>query len=200
MQELKELQRKKALQILEYKKQQERMQRRAFCELVINKTITQETGIPYKIIKDLREKERIGEFTEIMPNRFYPAPGMSLEARYANEGLMGLEFGTPLWREKSEEAEHLEEMCYKWDLKTSQGIKKWEYYMARFLMGYDFDTFINVDWTGQKIPECEAEDIKKYYKSIQQNCRDRPEEFYLEENLRLQEHLRVYDCPYDYIK
>lgn len=46
-----------------------------------------------------------------------------------------------------------------------------------FLEGWDFSTFKNWDWTGNKIPEEEADRLRAYYTERQKQYQDHPERF-----------------------
>ena len=46
-----------------------------------------------------------------------------------------------------------------------------------FLEGWDFSTFKNWDWTGNKIPEEEADRLRAYYTERQKQYQDYPERF-----------------------
>ena len=52
-----------------------------------------------------------------------------------------------------------------------------EFYFSCFLSGWDFSHFKNWDWTGNRIPESEANRLRRYYTERQGMYEDHPERF-----------------------
>ena len=52
-----------------------------------------------------------------------------------------------------------------------------EYYFTAFLTGWDFSGFKSWDWTGNRIPESEANRLRRYYTERQGFYEDYPERF-----------------------
>ena len=52
-----------------------------------------------------------------------------------------------------------------------------EYYFTAFLTGWDFSHFKNWDWTGNRIPESEANRLRQYYTERQKMYMENPEKY-----------------------
>lgn len=52
-----------------------------------------------------------------------------------------------------------------------------EYLFTCFLSGFDFDEFRDWDWTGNRLPEAEAERMKAHYKERQHDFEQHPEKY-----------------------
>lgn len=125
-------------------------------------------GLPYRVLYSL---EQPPDQTPL--SRFYPFRACSAEtearvkkaleeARERRGELSDVEI--------QEIRERLEAIDY-----TPEADR--ERIFACFLKGWGFSTFKNWDWTGNKIPEEEADRLRAYYAEKQKQYQDHPERF-----------------------
>lgn len=134
-------------------------------------------------------------FHEVSPNEFYPAPAMTLKTKYLQPTISSTAEPGELERLRAEYKKAVDAE------RTPQD--KWGYYFARFLLPYDLSSFTDFDFWG-KVPEDEEEkqtvgEFRRLCIEVQADCRSNPDKYFLDPNLRLEEHTRVYDTPYGYI-
>lgn len=125
-------------------------------------------GLPYRVLYSLQQPP------DQMPlSRFYPfrACSAETEARVKEALAEARERRGELSDEEIQEIrERLEAIDY-----TPEADR--ERIFACFLKGWGFSTFKNWDWTGNKIPEEEADRLRAYYTERQKQYQDHPERF-----------------------
>lgn len=116
-------------------------------------------GLPYRVLYSLQQPP-----DQTPLSRFYPfrACSAETEARERRGELSDEEI--------QEIRERLEAIDY-----TPEADR--ERIFACFLKGWGFSTFKNWDWTGNKIPEEEADRLRAYYTERQKQYQDHPERF-----------------------
>ncbi len=206
-----ELQKQKAIEALERKKAKERKQRHAmlyhlgaFTRLHMGDAL-----LPYRILYDLEKREYEGIFKEIMPNRYYPAPAITLKTMWSRpnlpfetKGLPINEHGFPDLTADREFQRELEEYKQR-EAAEKMSADKWGYWYARFLIPYDIEKFSDFDFWGE-VPKTEEErqiigNLKTACIEVQADYRENPQDYNTEPVLRKEEHKTMYDVPYGYI-
>ena len=125
-------------------------------------------GLPYRVLYSL---EQPPDQTPL--SRFYPfrACSAETEARVKEALEEARERQGELSDEEIQEIrERLEAIDY-----TPEADR--ERLFACFLEGWGFSTFKNWDWTGNRIPESEANRLRRYYTERQGLYEDHPEKF-----------------------
>lgn len=206
-----ELQKQKAIEALERKKAKERKQRHAmlyhlgaFTRLHMGDAL-----LPYRVLYDLEKREYEGTFKEIMPNRYYPAPAITLKTMWSRpnipletKGLPINEHGFPDLTADREFQRELEEYKQR-EATEKMPADKWGYWYGRFLIEYDIPAFTDFDYWG-KVPE-DAEEkkvidgLRAACLEVWHGCRTRPEEYNQEPIPRRVEHRNLYDVGFSYI-
>lgn len=125
-------------------------------------------GLPFRVLYSLNQSE-----SQIPLSRFYPFRACSAETEArVNEALKeARERQGELSDEEIQEIrERLEAIDY-----TPEADR--ERLFTCFLEGWDFQNFRLWDWTGNKIPEEEADRLRAYYTDRQKQYQDHPERF-----------------------
>lgn len=125
-------------------------------------------NLPFRILYSLRQ-----EPDEVPLSRFYPhrAARAETEARVKKALTEARERQGELSDEEIQEIrERLETADY-----TPQDQR--DYYFTPFLAGWDFSTFKNWDWTGNRITETEAARLRHYYTERQKMYMENPERY-----------------------
>lgn len=205
-----ELQKQKAIKVLEEKKAKEHKQflavmfhLEAFAKLHIDGVF-----LPYRVLRDLAKQKHEGTFTEIEPNPFYPHPAVTKEMENSKPNYTGdyknitKADGTPDFMLDSEYKQQWEE--YQKRIKAEKTpIDKWGYWYARFLIPYDIEKFSDFDFWG-KLPEDLEEKkaidcLRAACLEVWHDCKEHPESYNFEPIPRLEEHKTIYDVGYGYI-
>ena len=195
----------KAKQALEKKRLQDKEKRNAMLyhmEALADIYIF-DVFLPYRVLRDLHQKEHEGTFMEVFPNSFYPLPGkpVSLESEHpvyrgdisklpkkivVFDG-QAVELPDVMadadYRQQSEIYQRKVD-----DSKMDSG--NWGYWYGRFLDPYDFSTFTAYDFFGRVADDGEEfpiEDFRKLCIDIQTDFRKHPENYNTEPVLRLEE-------------
>jgi hypothetical protein len=125
-------------------------------------------NLPFRILYSLRQ-----EPDEVPLSRFYPhrAARAETEAR-VKKALTEA-------RERQGDLSEVEARAIQERLETADYTPQdqRDYYFTPFLAGWDFSTFKNWDWTGNKIPPTEAERLRAYYTERQGMYEDHSERF-----------------------
>lgn len=125
-------------------------------------------GLPYRVLYSLQQPP-----DQTPLSRFYPFRACSAETEArANEALAEARERRGELPDEEIQAirERLEARDYTPDADREQ-------LFTCFLEGWDFSTFKNWDWTGNKIPEEEADRLRAYYTERQKQYQDHPERF-----------------------
>ena len=125
-------------------------------------------GLPYRVLFSLDQPP-----DQTPLSRFYPfrACSAETEARVKEALEEARERQGELSDEEIQEIrERLEAIDYTPEADREQ-------LFTCFLEGWDFSTFKNWDWTGNKIPEEEADRLRAYYTDRQTQYQDHPERF-----------------------
>lgn len=124
-------------------------------------------GLPYRILFSLDPPDQ-------MPlSRFYPFRACSAETEARVK--KALEEARERQGELSdEEIQEIQERLETADY-TPQDQR--DYYFTPFLAGWDFSTFKNWDWTGNRITETEAARLRHYYTERQKMYMENPERY-----------------------
>ena len=125
-------------------------------------------GLPYRVLYSLQQPP-----DQTPLSRFYPfrACSAETEARVKEALAEARERRGELSDEEIQEIrERLEAIDY-----TPEADR--ERIFACFLKGWGFSTFKNWDWTGNKIPEEEADRLRACYTERQKQYQDHPERF-----------------------
>lgn len=206
-----EVQRQKAIEALERKKETEKKQHLAYLYRLAAFTMLHYEGVllPYRVLYDLIKKEHDGDFNEVMPNKYYPHPGLTrdtADSRPAYTGnLNGVKAGKNGLPDFSEEAEYREKLSsYEARAKAEEmPSENWGYWYARFLMPYDIPAFTDFDYWGKKPEDAEEkgviDNIRAACLEVWHDCKEHPENYNFEPIPRLEEHKSLYDVPYGYI-
>ena len=184
-------QERKAQAALERKKAEKKKQLMAMATRYVAKMRMAETKLPFRILYDLELNS--SKSNEIMPNRYYPKPAVTLKTASLRPPIPDTEEqkNSEYWRRMEEWKAADREEYWK--------PEQWEHLFARFLLAYDLDKFRNIDWTGEKIPENTEQRAKTYFKQVQQDAKKHPEKYFLEPNPRRQEHIRLYAVGVGYL-
>lgn len=125
-------------------------------------------NLPFRVLYSLKQPA-----DQIELNRFYPhrAASAAIEAKISETLAEARERqGDLLEAETRAIQERLETADY-----TPQDQR--DYYFTPFLAGWDFSTFKNWDWTGNKIPSAEADRLRQYYTERQKMYMENPEKY-----------------------
>ena len=125
-------------------------------------------GLPYRVLFSLDQPP-----DQTPLSRFYPfrACSAETEARVKKALEEARERQGELSDEEIQEIrERLEAIDYTPEADREQ-------LFTCFLEGWGFSTFKNWDWTGNKIPEEEADRLRAYYTERQKQYQDHPERF-----------------------
>lgn len=125
-------------------------------------------NLPFRVLYSLKQSA-----DEVPLSRFYPhrAARAETEARVKKALTEARERqGDLLEAETRAIQERLETADY-----TPQDQR--DYYFTPFLAGWDFSTFKNWDWTGNKIPSAEADRLWQYYTERQKMYMENPEKY-----------------------
>lgn len=125
-------------------------------------------NLPFRVLYSLKQSA-----DQIELNRFYPhrAASAAIEAKISETLAEARERqGDLLEAETRAIQERLETADY-----TPQDQR--DYYFTPFLAGWDFSTFKNWDWTGNKIPSAEADRLRQYYTERQKMYMENPEKY-----------------------
>ena len=162
-----ELQKQKAVEALERKKAKERKQHHAmlyhlgaFVRLHMGDAL-----LPYRVLYDLEKQEYEGTFKEIMPNRYYPHPAITLKTKRSypklpedTKGVPINEHGFPDFTADKEFQRALEEYK-KREAAEKTPIDMWGFYYARFLLPYNIEQFTVFDFWGEMPKDSEARKV-----------------------------------------
>lgn len=125
-------------------------------------------GLPFRILYSLRQ-----EPDEVPLSRFYPhrAARAETEAR-VKKALTEA-------RERQGDLSEVEARAIQERLETADYTPQdqRDYYFTPFLAGWDFSTFKNWDWTGNRITETEAARLRHYYTERQKMYMENPERY-----------------------
>lgn len=155
--------------------------------------------LPYRICLDIIKMDNKKHYTEIMPNRYYPAPGASADLCYEEEGLLlRMDWGSFEYRQEFQRIEKLREKEYSWFFDAEHDPEDWQYYFARFTKGYDFSKFTAFDFFGCKATLSETESARAFFTKLQQRLLFAPETCFTEPNPRKKEHRKIYNVPFGY--
>lgn len=206
-----ELQKQKAVEALERKKAKERKQRHAMLYHLeaFSRLHMGDVLLPYRVLYDLERQEYEGTFKEVMPNKFYPHPAITLKTMWSRpqapidtKGLPINEHGFPNLTADKEFQRKLAEYKQR-EAAEKTPIDKWGYYYARFLLPYDLSSFSDFDILGKKPESAEEKEIISHLRAAcleaQADCREHPENYNTEPVLRKEEDKTIYDVPYGYI-
>lgn len=211
-----ELQRQKAIRALEQQKEQERKKLHAAeCRLVaLSKLHCEGVLLPYKILYDLVKAEFEKTFTEVPPNPYYPAPAMTLKAKWSAPKYEGNSSKLPLKTAGVEEdvlpdfsadVEFRKE-CEEYSKVVESeklNMEKWGYWYGRFLDKYDLSSFTDFDWWGKSPKTAEERQIIDKLKAacmeVQADYRKHPQNYNTMPVPRLEEHKAIYDVPPCYV-
>lgn len=125
-------------------------------------------GLPFRILYSLNQSE-----SQIPLSKFYPYRAARAETEEAvNEAVQReREQAGKLSDERMNEIRTaIESIDY-----TPQDQR--DYYFTPFLAGWDFSTFKNWDWTGNRITETEAARLRHYYTERQKMYMENPERY-----------------------
>lgn len=125
-------------------------------------------NLPFRILYSLRQ-----EPDEVPLSRFYPhrAARAETEAR-VKKALTEA-------RERQGDLSEVEARAIQERLETADYTPQdqRDYYFTPFLAGWDFSTFKNWDWTGNRITETEAARLRHYYTERQKMYMENPERY-----------------------
>lgn len=125
-------------------------------------------NLPFRILYSLRQ-----EPDEVPLSRFYPhrAARAETEAR-VKKALTEA-------RERQGDLSEVEARAIQERLETADYTPQdqRDYYFTPFLAGWDFSTFKNWDWTGNRITETEAARLRHYYTERQKMYLENPERY-----------------------
>lgn len=206
-----ELQRQKAVEALERHKEQERKKNHAIMYRLgaYAKLHYEGVMLPYKVLYDIEKQEYEKTFTEIPPNPYYPAPGVTRATKNSKPAYVGDTRNLPLNDSGFPDLKADTEYQRQWQeyekriSAEKMPLEKWGYYYARFLLPYDLSSFSDFDFWGD-IPKTEEEkqvvdSLRAACLEAQGDCRKHPEKYNLEPIQRLEEHRTIYDVSYGYI-
>ena len=125
-------------------------------------------NLPFRILYSLRQ-----EPDEVPLSRFYPhrAARAETEAR-VKKALTEA-------RERQGDLSEVEARAIQERLETADYTPQdqRDYYFTPFLAGWDFSTFKNWDWTGNRITETEAARLRQHYTERQKMYMENPERY-----------------------
>ena len=168
--------------------------------------------LPYRILFEIYKKSFIDrDESEIIPNKYYPQSGRLKTAPryevtdddykplevYERDGKRYLDL-PELKQEVKEAVEQYEKQYRHWWLDDEYGRERHRYYFARFLINYDLSSFTTFDWFGvTDISQNEVKKFSDYFINLQQDCKEHPENYFLEPNPYLEEYYEQYEpCNY----
>ena len=125
-------------------------------------------GLPFRVLYSLNQSE-----SQIPLSKFYPYRAARAETEEAvNEAVQ---------REREQAGklsdERMNEIRTAIESIDYTPADRREYYFTAFLTGWDFSGFKSWDWTGNRIPESEANRLRRYYTERQGFYEDYPERF-----------------------
>lgn len=125
-------------------------------------------GLPFRVLYSLNQSE-----SQIPLSKFYPYRAARAETEeQINEALQ---------REREQTGklsdERMNEIRTAIESIDYTPADQREYYFTAFLTGWDFSHFKNWDWTGNRIPESEADRLRRYYTERQGLYEDYPDRF-----------------------
>lgn len=125
-------------------------------------------GLPYRILFSLDTPP-----DWIPLSRFYPYRARRKETEEKIREALRME------REQSGEIsdERLDEIRTSIESRDYTPPDQREYYFTPFLSGWDFSTFRDWDWTGNRVTKTEADRLRRYYTERQGLYEDHPERF-----------------------
>ncbi len=125
-------------------------------------------GLPFRVLFSLKQPE-----SQIPLSKFYPFRAASAETEEKILEAIRME------REQGGEIldERLNEIRTSIESRDYTPADRREFYFSCFLSGWDFSHFKNWDWTGNRIPESEANRLRAYYAEKQKQYQDHPERF-----------------------
>lgn len=125
-------------------------------------------GLPFRVLFSLKQPE-----SQIPLSKFYPFRAASAETEEKILEAIRME------REQGGEIldERLNEIRTSIESRDYTPADRREFYFSCFLSGWDFSHFKNWDWTGNRIPESEANRLRRYYTERQGMYEDHPERF-----------------------
>lgn len=125
-------------------------------------------GLPFRVLFSLKQPE-----SQIPLSKFYPFRAASAETEEKILEAIRME------REQGGEIldERLNEIRTSIESRDYTPADRREFYFSCFLSGWDFSTFKNWDWTGNRITESEADRLRAYYTERQNRYKDHPEWF-----------------------
>lgn len=124
--------------------------------------------LPFRVLYSLNQPE-----SQIPLSKFYPYRAAGAETEEAVNEAMQRE------REQTGKLsdERMNEIRIDIESRDYTPVDQREYYFTCFLSGWDFSHFKIWDWTGNKIPEAEANRLRRYYTERQGLYEDHPERF-----------------------
>ena len=124
--------------------------------------------LPFRVLYSLKQPRE-----QIRLNRFYPFRAAGAETEEKIREALRVE------REKSGEIseERRDEIRISIESIDYTPSDQREYYFTCFLSGWDFSSFRIWDWTGDNIPQPEADRLRRYYTERQGLYEDHPERF-----------------------
>lgn len=205
-----ELQRQKAIQALEKQKVKEhkKMLAMMFHLGAFTKLHCMGVMLPYKVLYGLEKQEQEGTFTEVMPNPFYPHPGVSMAVKNSEphfngdyQNIIGAD-GKLDFRLDAEYREQWQEYQQRIDAEKTP-TDKLAFWYGRFLIDYDIPSFSNFDFWGKMPEDAEEKNVvdgmRKAFIEIWEDCKAHPEEYNQEPILKKEEDKALYDVGYGYI-
>lgn len=206
-----ELQRQKAIKALEEKKAKEHKQFLAMTFHLGAFTQLHCMGVmlPYKVLYGLEKQVHEGTFKEVLPNKFYPNPAITLKTMWSRpnapldtKGVPINEHGFPDLTADKDFQRKLEEYKQR-EAAEKTPVEKWGYWYGRFLIEYDIPAFTDFDIWGKKPEDAEEKKVidglKAAYLEVWHDCKEHPENYNFEPIPRLEEHKTIYDVDYGYI-
>lgn len=205
-----ELQRQKAIEALERKKERERKQNHAmlchlwaYIQLHCNGVL-----LPYRVLYDIEKSTHEKTFTEVPPNPYYPHPAVTLATENSAPPYpAGVKFtlddkGYPNFLSDPEYKKQYDEYLQRVEAEKMK-IDDWGYWYARFLLPYDLATFSTFDWWGEKLKDEDArqavENLKAACLEVWTDCKEHPENYNMKPVLKEEAHKTKYNVPYGYI-
>ncbi|WP_373132988.1 hypothetical protein [Clostridium sp. M62/1] len=125
-------------------------------------------GLPFRVLYSLNQSE-----SQIPLSKFYPYRAARAETEEAVNEAMQRE------REQAGKLsdERMNEIRTNIESIDYTPADQREYYFTAFLTGWDFSHFKNWDWTGNRIPESEANRLRQYYTERQKMYMENPEKY-----------------------
>lgn len=205
-----ELQRQKAIEALERKKERERRQNYAITYRLSAYIQLHHYGVllPYRILYDIEKSTHEKTFTEIPPNPYYPHPAVTLATKNSmpsypiDEKAPLNEKGYPIFTANPEQKKAYGEYLQRVEAEKMK-TDDWGYWFARFLLPYDLTAFSGFDWLGEEPKDEDArqavENLKAACLEVWTDCKEHPENYNMEPVLKEEAHKAVYDVAYGYI-